>query len=94
MLPAIALVASGLHMLVCISVDGTRSSVERIVVVEEIVGAHELAHRRLEAVGLGPGPVAVPASEIVLAVAVLQVEARRKGRHACWSGSGRSARQT
>ena len=46
MLPAIALVASGLQMLVCSSVDGTRSSVERKLSVEEVVGQDDLPHLR------------------------------------------------
>ena len=61
---ASALVASGLQALVRSSVTGTRSSVDRIVVLEEIGRVHDRPHLLLEVVGLGPGPIAVPAVQI------------------------------
>ena len=67
----------------------------QVIAVEEIGGADDRAHLLLVIVGLGPGPVAVPAGHVIRSGAAVRIETggrlRRLARMAAGAGIGKDA---
>ena len=64
------------------------------VAVEEVGRADDRAHLLLVVVGLGPGPVVVPALQVAWPGAAGWIQTRRPASAPCWNGSARRSRRT